>query len=172
MTIIVRALAHRAVRAAAFSAAVTVSLSFAGPINAHEFKVGDLEIVHPWSRETPHGAKVAAGYVLIKNNGKTADRLISATGDIARKTEIHEMAVDGNGVMTMRPLPAGLEVPAGGEVALEPGSFHIMFMDLKREAKDGESFEGTVTFEKAGSLTVEYSVDKMGGKTDHSGHGN
>lgn len=172
MTIIVRALALKAVRAAAVSVAMAAGAFFAGPINAHEFKVGDLEIVHPWSRETPHGAKVAAGYLVIKNNSQTADRLISATGAIAGKTEIHEMAVDGNGVMTMRPLPTGLEVPAGGEVALEPGSFHIMFMDLKRSAKEGESFDGTLTFEKAGNLAVEYSVDKMGGKTDHTGHGN
>lgn len=61
---------------------------------AHEFKAGDIEIVHPWSRATPAGAKVGAGYLAIKNAGSTPDRLVTATGEIAGKTEIHEIAVD------------------------------------------------------------------------------
>lgn len=137
---------------------------------AHEFKAGDIEIIHPWSRATPEGAKVAAGYLVLKNNGSSPDRLIAATGEIAGKTEIHEMAVDANGVMTMRPLTAGLEVPAGGEVELKPGSFHIMFMDLKKGAKQGETFAGTLTFEKAGTVNVDYSVEGMNGGSDHDNH--
>ena len=138
---------------------------------AHEFKVGDVEIVHPWSRATPEGAKVAAGYLELKNDGAEPDRLVSATGEIAGKTEIHEMAVDAGGVMTMRPVPGGLEIPAGGEVELKPGSFHIMFMDLKQGAKEGEKFKGTLTFEKAGTVEVEFAVDKMGGEKDDHSHG-
>ncbi len=130
---------------------------------AHEFKVGDIEIDHPWSRATPAGAKVAAGYLTIRNEGATPDRLVAVTGSIAGKTQIHEMAVDSSGVMTMRELAGGLEIPAGGEVALKPGSFHIMFMDLKEPAKEGETFKGTLTFEKAGTVDVEFAVGKMGG---------
>lgn len=130
---------------------------------AHEFRVGDIEIDHPWSRATPAGAKVAAGYVTIKNEGSSPDRLIAATGVIAGKTQIHEMAVDTSGVMTMRELAGGLEIPAGGEVALKPGSFHIMFMDLKEPAKEGQAFKGTLTFEKAGTVDVEFAVGKIGG---------
>lgn len=136
---------------------------------AHEFKVGDIEIDHPWSRATPAGAKVAAGYVTIRNEGASDDRLVAVTGAIAGKTQIHEMAVDSNGVMTMRELPDGVEIPAGGEVALKPGSFHIMFMDLKEPAREGETFKGSLTFAKAGTVEVEFSVDKMGGEA--TGHG-
>lgn len=139
---------------------------------AHEFKAGDIEIVHPWSRTTPQGAKVAAGYLVLKNNGSSPDRLVSVTAEIAGKAEIHEMAVDANGVMTMRPLTGGLEVPAGGEVELKPGSFHIMFMDLKKAPKQGESFAGTLTFEKAGTVNVHYSVEGMNGGSNHDGHDN
>ena len=39
---------------------------------AHGFKAGELEIGHPWSRATPAGAKVAAGYLTVKNNGSEA----------------------------------------------------------------------------------------------------
>lgn len=141
------------------------------PLLAHDFKVGDIEIDHPWSRATPEGAKVAAGYVVIKNHGSAADRLVSATGEIAGRTEIHEMAVDAQGVMTMRPLGGGLEIPADGQVELKPGSFHIMFLDLQRGAKEGETFKGMLTFEKAGSVEVEYTVQAIGGEAGHSGHG-
>ena len=159
--------------------ALTLAGFAATQANAHEFKVGDLEIAHPWSRATPEGAKVAAGYMTIKNHGPTADRLVSATVEIAGTAEIHEMSVDGNGVMTMRPLGDGVEIPAGGEVELKPGSYHMMFMDLQKPAQEGVKFSGTLTFEKAGEVTVEYAVDKMGGaskaapgKTDgHDAHG-
>ena len=140
------------------------------PLWAHEFKVGQIEISHPWSRATPPGAKVAAGYVVIKNNGPD-DHLISATSEIFGKTEIHEMAVDAKGVMTMRPLPNGLTVPRGSQTALEPGSYHIIFMDLRRGIKKGEMFSGTLTFAKSGTVNVEYSVDAMGGDS-HGGQHN
>ncbi|MGQ2906229.1 MAG: copper uptake system-associated protein [Neoaquamicrobium sediminum] len=136
---------------------------------AQEFKAGELELVHSWSRETPQGAKVAAGYVKIVNHGSEADRLVAASGAIAGRTEIHEMAVNGNGVMTMRPID-GLEIPAGGEVELKPGGFHIMFLDLQDRKKKGEAFAGSLTFEKAGTVVVEFSVDAMGGGHGHGDH--
>lgn len=149
--------------------ALALGLAFAGSAVAHEFTLGTLEIDHPWSRATLPGAKVAAGYLTVKNKGAEADRLVAVTGEIAGKTEIHEMAVT-DGVMTMRPLADGVEIPAGGEVKLEPGSFHIMFMDLKEPAVEGQQFKGTLTFEKAGTVEVEFAVDKPGGG-DHSAHG-
>lgn len=143
-------------------------LAFAGTASAHEFKVGDLEVDHPWSRATVPNAKVAAGYLTIKNSGSEADRLVAIATDIAGKAEIHEMAIDSAGVMTMRPLGAALEIPAGGEVKLAPKGLHVMFMDLKQQLKEGESIMATLTFEKAGTLDVEFAVDKMGGS--HDGH--
>ena len=158
---------HKAVTCtvAAFAAA----LLLAQAASAHEFKFGDLTIAHPWSRATLPGAKVAAGYLTVKNAGSSPDRLISMTADISGKAEIHEMTVK-DGVMTMRPITGGLEIPAGGELKLEPGSYHIMFMELKAPAVEGVKFPGTLTFEKAGTVNVEFAVEKAGGE-DHSAHG-
>jgi copper(I)-binding protein len=144
------------------------------PSFAHDYKIGDLELRHPWSRETPQGAKVAAGYVKIINHGSEADRLIGVTGAIGGRGEVHEMLVDDKGVMTMRPLTEGVEIPAGGEVELKPGAYHIMFLDLTDAKKKGERFAGSLTFEKAGTVEVEFAVDAIGGAKadDHSGHGN
>ena len=152
------------------AAALAAALLFGQTASAHEFKLGDLEITHPWSRATLPGAKVAAGYLTVKNNGSTPDRLVSATADIAGKGEVHEMTVK-DGVMTMRPLAGGLEIPAGGEVKLEPGAYHLMFKGLKAPAVEGVKFPGTLTFEKAGTVKVEFAVEKAGGEADHSAHG-
>lgn len=128
---------------------------------AHEFKVGDIEIGHPWSRATPAGAKVAGGYLTITNTGSSPDRLLSISSDISAKAELHEMGVK-DGVMTMRPVADGLEIPAGGKVTLGPGSYHVMFMDLKQPPREGEMFAATLTFEKAGAVTVEFAVQAIG----------
>jgi copper(I)-binding protein len=137
---------------------------------AHEFKVGNLEVGHPWSRATPPGAKVAGGYFSVTNNGSSPDRLLSISSEISDKAELHEMGVK-DGVMTMRPVSGGLEIPAGGKVALKPGGYHLMFIGLKRQPKQGEKFPATLTFEKAGSVTVEFAVEgmgEMGGMDDHA----
>lgn len=139
------------------------------PLRAHDFKAGSIEIGHPWSRETPNGAAVAAGYLSLSNKGSEPDRLIAATAEIAGKTEIHEMTVDAQGVMTMRPVAGGLEIPAGGTATLKPGSFHVMFEQLKRPIKHGETFKGTLTFAKAGTVAVSFSVDTMNGNGGERG---
>src|ERR1700746_2414386 len=102
----------------------------AGASAAQEFKAGPIEVDHPWSRATPKGAKVAAGYLTIKNTGTEPDRLVSGSSPVAGKFEIHQMSKD-KGVMTMRPVPEGVEVKPGETVELKPSSFHIMMMDLK-----------------------------------------
>ena len=81
------------------------------------------------------------------------------TVEIAGTTEIHEMSMI-DGVMQMRPVPEGVVVPAGGEVALTPGGYHLMFMDLKRPLQEGENFAGTLTFETAGNVDVTFTVEK------------
>jgi copper(I)-binding protein len=135
---------------------------------AHEYKAGPLTIGHPWSRATPAGAKVGGGYLSIANTGTAPDRLVSISVPFAGRSEIHEMAV-ANGVMTMRPMDAGVEVPAGGKVEFKPGGFHIMFMDLKQPLKQDERLKGTLTFEKAGPVEVEFKVESIGAKPQEQG---
>ncbi|RWC39826.1 copper chaperone PCu(A)C [Mesorhizobium sp.] len=138
---------------------------------AHEFKVGDLKIVHPWSRATPPGAKVAGGYFTVTNTGSSPDRLLSISSEISAKAELHEMGVK-DGVMTMRPVSGGLKIPAGGKVALAPGGYHLMFVGLKQQPKQGETFPATLTFEKAGTVTVDFAVEGIGETGGMDNHAN
>ena len=144
----------------ASAALVAALVLLPGLASAHGFKLGDLEIGHPWSRATPPGAKVAGGYLTVTNHGTVPDRLVSVSSEIAGKAEVHEMAVK-DGVMTMHPVDGGLEIPAGGKVELKPGGYHLMLMGLKQPTREGETFPATLTFEKAGSVTVEFQVEGM-----------
>ncbi len=128
---------------------------------AYDFEIGDIEIVQPWARATPPGAAVGGGYLVINNHGATADRLLSAAAEVSDRAELHEMAVK-NGIMTMRPVKGGLEIPAGGSVALAPNSLHLMLIDLKAPLKKGAEFKGTLTFEKAGTVEVQFAVQGIG----------
>ena len=137
---------------------------------AHEYKVGALQIGHPWARATPNGAAVGGGYLKITNTGTTPDRLISGTSAVAGRFEVHEMSMD-NGVMKMRPLKDGLEIKPGETVELKPGGFHIMMLDLKAPIKMGERVKGTLVFEKAGSVDIEYAIVPVGGSPGKEGGG-
>lgn len=138
------------------SVAFFVSLSL--PALAHEFRVGDLHIDHPWSRATPPAAKVGAGYLAVTNGGPVADRLVSASSPAAARVEIHEMRMDGD-VMRMRELSQGLQVPAGRKVELRPGGYHLMLMELKAPLAVGADVPMTLVFERAGKVDIMLKVE-------------
>lgn len=137
---------------------------------AHEFKLGDIEIGHPYARAMLPGAKVGGGYMTLVNTGTTADRLVSVTAERAASAELHEMKID-NGVMIMRELASGVPVPAGATVELKPGGYHIMFMNVSAPFKEGEMIKARLTFEKAGTVDVEFAVGPAAGEARHDTHG-
>ena len=135
---------------------------------AQDYTVGSIHVAHPWSRATPKGASLAAGYLVIENRGTAPDRLVGGASEIADRLEIHEMKMRG-GVMTMRPLEGGLEIAPGQSVTFEPSGYHLMFLDLKAPPVEGKTFKGTLVFEKAGKVDVEFTVKGIGEKSggDH-----
>jgi len=126
------------------------------------YKAGSLTIEAPWARATPGGAKVAGAYMKITNSGTESDRLVGGSVPFAGRFEVHEMAMEG-GIMKMRHLGKGLEIKPGETVELKPGGYHLMFMELKSGLKDGQTVKGTLIFEKAGKVDVEYKVGPIGG---------
>jgi copper(I)-binding protein len=147
--------------------ATTVTL-LALPAMAQDYKVGSLEITTPWTRATPPSARTGGGFMTITNKGTTADRLVSARSNASDKVEIHEMQMDGS-VMRMRELAKGLEIAPGATVMLKPGSYHIMFMELKAPFAKDARVPLTLVFEKAGSIDIQLDVQAMGAMPH--GHG-
>lgn len=125
------------------------------------YKIGALVIEAPWARATPGGAKVGGGYLKITNTGTEPDRLTGGTLPAAASVEVHEMSMN-DGIMKMRKLDKGLEIKPGQTVELKPGGYHIMFMGLAEGLKQGQPVKGTLQFEKAGSVEVEYRVEPIG----------
>jgi copper(I)-binding protein len=121
--------------------------------------IAQMQIEKPWARATPPGAKVAGGYMLIRNAG-AADKLLGASSPAAAKVELH-VHINDNGVMKMREVP-GYEVPAKGAFELKPGGAHLMFMDLKQPFKEGDKVAVKLRFEKAGEVSAEFQVGGMG----------
>ncbi len=136
---------------------------------AHSIEHGNLIIKDAWTRATPPNAKGGGAFVSITNNGSEDARLTGAVSGYAKRTEIHEMAVN-DGVMKMRKLDDGVVIPAGKTLELKPGSYHIMFMGLNQPIKMGEKLKVTLEFEKAGPVEVTFPVMKMGAKTGEMHH--
>jgi uncharacterized protein YcnI/copper(I)-binding protein len=133
------------------------------------FTAGSLVIEAPWSRATPGGAKVGGGYMRIVNRGSEPDRLIGGTAAVAARFEVHETStVDG--VARMRPVEGGLVIKPGETVELKPGGLHAMLVDLTRPLKEGETIKGTLVFEKAGTVAIEYRVGGIGAREAGGGH--
>ncbi len=152
-----------------FCAALLGLSVFTGAAQADPIKAGDLTIDTPWLRATPNGAKVAGGYVTIRNSGTAPDTLTGAAVPFARSGEIHSMSMEG-GVMKMAPVSGGLTVKPGETVELKPGGYHLMFEGLSGAPKAGDSVSGTLTFQRAGTVPVTFSVAPIGASAPGGGH--
>ena len=139
------------------------------PAAAHEYNVGSLHIGHPWSRATPKGATIGAGYLKITNNGTTPDRLIGGSSDAAKSFELHVMSME-NGVMKMRPVEGGIEIKPGETVEFKPESYHVMFVGLKEPLVQGHRVKATLDFAKAGKVAVEFVVESIGARQGNDDH--
>lgn len=124
---------------------------------AHGFKLGEIDIGHPYAHPTREGQLVAGGYLKLTNKG-AADRLLSARSPAADAAEIHSMTMEGD-VMKMRQVDA-IELASGQTVELKPGGYHLMLMGLKAPLKAGDQFPLTLKFEKAGEVVVTVKVEE------------
>lgn len=128
---------------------------------AHGFKASDIEIIHPFVRATPPGAKTGAGYVILKNNGSEADKLIAIETEAAERVTFHQTVTEG-GMAKMIPIEGGLEIPAGGEYRLGLDGSHAMLEGLTAPIGLGQLITGTLIFEKAGRVDIDFEVEPAG----------
>jgi periplasmic copper chaperone A len=121
-------------------------------------QTGQLEVDKAWARATPGKSAIGVAYVTIQS--PTADKLVAVSSPVAKKAELHTMSMSGM-VMKMRPI-ASIDIPAGQAVTLQPGGLHIMLVGLAKPLQTGQSFPLILTFDKAGSRTVNVTVQKIG----------
>lgn len=155
-----------------FSPLILTLTLLAGPALAGQYQAGHVTVDAPWSRPTPPGTPVGVGYMTIHNHGSDAVTLTAGETPVADRVSIHE-TVEKDGLMTMRPLPGGLIIPAGGSVELRPQSFHLMLESLSSPLKEGEKVPLTLEFNGQENLEVQLQVrprDELPGHDDHSHH--
>ncbi len=131
----------------------------------------DVRVTEPWARATAKTARTGVVYLQLENAGDAADKLVAASTPAAGRVELHTHMQDGD-VMRMRAVEA-VEVGPRSKVRLQPGSLHLMLIDLKAPLTEGSHFPLTLRFEKAGDVTVEVAVQGAGsmGKGHGSSHG-
>ena len=139
-----------------------LALALLGSIaESHEFKAGDIRVVHPYAVPSLAGVANGQGFVDFTNRGAVSDSLMGVSTPAAQRVEIHEMKMDA-GVMRMSAV-AALPLPAGKTVELKPGGYHVML---------GDKMPVTLKFARAGDVRIEMWVqDKaQGGKAMHEHH--
>jgi periplasmic copper chaperone A len=142
---------------AAFLLVPRLALAGQGP-------TGSITVDKAWSRATAPGVDIGVGYLTIKNDSDTPDRLVSVSAAVAEKVEMHQtQMVDGT--MQMRPVHDGIPIPAKGTVMLEPAGYHLMLMGLKAPLQKGSTFGASLAFEHAGTVDVTFHVEGLGAST-------
>ncbi|MEZ5322180.1 MAG: copper chaperone PCu(A)C [Microthrixaceae bacterium] len=129
------------------------------------------------------GCDQGAAYMTL--TARTDDALVAVKAEgIAGRIELHETKAEGAmtstsasgtmttttagmtgqtsptspaGTMTMRPVDR-IELPAGEAVALRPGGYHVMLIDLTKPLQVGAPIELTLDFEKADDMTITVPV--------------
>lgn len=139
---------------------LAIGLVTGTPLQAHEYKQGNIFIDHPWSRPTAATAQNAAVYMTVRNSGSQPDTLLAVKTPIGSATELHRTSNE-DGVMKMRQMTAGIDIPAGGEVKLEPGGLHIMVLGLTAPLKESDRYPVTFVFKSAGEIAGEIQVEKQ-----------
>jgi len=122
----------------------------------------DIQVESAYARATPAGATTGAAFMVIRNDAKTDDTLLSAVSAVAKIVQIHEMTMVG-GIMRMREVQGGLKVPASGTVSLHPGGYHIMLIGLLSPLQKGQAFSLSLHFKNAGDVAVQVPVRSLSG---------
>ncbi len=143
------------------AAAAAIAVLTPAPALAHEARVGDITIVHPFATPSLPGTSTGAAYVTtLENSGARADRLLRASTPAAARVELHTMSVDAQGVMRMREID-GIVLAPKASVTMRPGmGLHLMLVGLKEPLREGTSFPMTLEFEHAGKVEVQVVVQK------------
>ncbi|QEY24413.1 copper chaperone PCu(A)C [Neisseria animalis] len=125
-----------------------------------------IHVKDQWARATVEGMKMGGAFMNIHNDNKKQDFLLGGSSPVAERVEVHTH-VNDNGVMRMREVKGGVPLGAGDTTELKPGSYHIMFMGLKRPLKEGETIPVTLKFKHSKAQTIDIPVKNAPKPTAH-----
>ena len=133
---------------------LTLGLMFSAGVLAAA--ADQVSVENPYVRLAPPNAPATGAFMVIKNNGDKAIKILKADNPVSRVTELHTHLNDG-GVMKMRPVP-GIDIKAKGQAILQPVGLHVMMIDLKAPMKEGDVVPITLSFDDGSSKQVDAKV--------------
>lgn len=136
---------------------LAAALLLAGSATAATYTAGPVTAAEPWSRPATAGM-TGAGFLTLSNKGGSAETLVAVQSPVATRIEVH-LSSTANGVSRMGKVER-LAIPAGGQVVLAPGGYHLMLMGLKGPLKAGQKFPATLTFASGRKLAVAFTVSE------------
>lgn len=137
---------------------VVAAMLFSAQSFAHEYRIGDVHIDHPYARASVPGQTSGGAYLTLENKSPAPDSLVSAKTTAADSVEIHTMSMENN-VMRMREV-SGIDLKQGEKITMQPGNgYHLMLLGLKAPLKAGDKVPLTLIFKKAGKIKLFVSVE-------------
>jgi len=118
-----------------------------------------LEVTEQHVRATPPHTKNTAAFLQLTNSTDKDIKLIAASSDIAERVELHSH-INEDGMMKMRQVEAIL-VAKKSNTLLQPGGYHVMFLGLKQDLKEGESVKFTLYFDNGDEIKIDAPVKKI-----------
>ena len=134
------------------------------------YRIGDLTLSGIWSRQA--SGRNGAAFLDIKNAGEDDDSLIDASTPVAKRVELHGPANSGETWQTSR--VDEIPTPGKQDTLLTGSGLHLRLIGLRGALKAGEIFPITLTFERAGAITVQAKVltaEEAAAMTDKSATG-
>jgi hypothetical protein len=107
-----------------------------------------------WIRATVPQQQSAGAFMHLRS-AKPAT-LVAVKTPVAANAEMHEMQMKGS-MMSMHQVHS-VALPAGQDVVLGPGGYHVMLFGLKQQLKDGDSVPLTLVVEDAAKKREEVKV--------------
>ena len=146
--------------------AIAAAFLLAGSAAAHEASSKGVTVAHPWVRANPGGSTLTAAFLEVKASKESdGDKLLSVSTPAAGRAELHTHVKEGD-VMKMRRVEA-IAIKGGESHVLKPSGDHVMLLDLKAPLKEGDLVKLTLTFEKAGPIDIEATVEPPGAMGPH-----
>jgi copper(I)-binding protein len=118
-----------------------------------------VEVEDPYVRGVPPGQPNSASFLRLTNHGSVDSALVGARSPVAKVVELHTHTMEG-GMMRMRPVEK-IDLPAGKQVALQPGGLHVMLIGLKQKLVPGERIPLTLLFADGSEKALEAPVRKL-----------
>lgn len=137
-----------------FSLAAATALLATPALACDGFQIRDA-----YARASTPMSTSGAAFMVMANTGDMACHVTGVRSDASRRTELHTHIQDENGVMRMRHVEDGFIVPAGGELSLERGGKHVMFMGLNAPFEQDNLLDLTFEFEDGSEFDAEIPVD-------------